>query len=136
MNIVFNEDSKISEINKQFQDHYPFLKLQFYEDKIDQHTHQEAPGSPVKNEQTTIHDILHARISESISMNGHTKVKSFEANWKNDCGLWVQVFRKSGSIWLQTTVTDAMTLSEINRMGEEMSMPIEKSQPEDIHEQE
>lgn len=135
MEIVFTEDSTINEINKQFQAHYPFLRIQFYEDKFDPQKKTEAPGSPVKNDNMSIHDILHGRVKGSISMNGHTKVKNFESNWMELAGLWIQVFRKSGPVWLQTTVTDEMTLAEINRMGEEMSQPIPPSEPDDIHEQ-
>ncbi|MBX7093652.1 MAG: hypothetical protein K1X56_02940 [Flavobacteriales bacterium] len=136
MNLIFNEDSKLEDINKAFQQHFPFLKIQFYEDKIDQLAHKEVPGDPIKDYSKTIHDVLHARINCSISMNGHTKVKNFEKNWIEDAGIWVQVFRKSGKIWLQTTVTDEMTLSEINHLGEEMNMPMGKDELPDIHEQE
>lgn len=136
MNLVFTEDTKISELNKQFHEHYPYLKLQFYEDKIDLHSHQQAPGSPIKDENKTIHDILHGRVSGTISMNGHAKVKTFEHNWKEIAGLWVQVFRKSGNVWLQTTVTDDLSLADVNRFGEEMAKDVEKDALPDIHEQE
>jgi len=63
------------------------------------------------------------------------KVKTFEKNWFDQAGVWCQVFRKSGNVWLQTTVTDDMTLAEVNEFGKQMSEPIEKSEPDDYHEQ-
>ena len=36
-------------------------------------------------------------------------------------GLGVQVFRKSGNVWLETTVTDSWTLKEQNDQGESLS---------------
>jgi hypothetical protein len=32
-----------------------------------------------------------------------------------------QVYRKSGKIWLETTVTDSWTLEEQNKQGESLS---------------
>lgn len=136
MDIIFNEDTTLAEINKAFQGHFPFLKIQFYESKIDPIKGIEVAGDPVKNYNMSVHDLLHGRIAEGLSMNGHLKVRSFENMWHEKAGIWIQVFRKSGNIWLQTTVTDEMTLSEINRLGEEMNSPLENPEIEDIHEQE
>ena len=50
------------------------------------------------------------------------------ANLENDFdaiyGLAVHVFRKSGKVWLETTVTDNWTLEEQNRQGELLSSRI------------
>ncbi|HCA82653.1 MAG TPA: hypothetical protein DEP18_02620, partial [Flavobacteriales bacterium] len=84
----------------------------------------------------TIHADRAAYSSMQNIMNGHAKVKTFEHNWKEIAGLWVQVFRKSGNVWLQTTVTDDLSLADVNRFGEEMAKDVEKDALPDIHEQE
>ena len=40
--------------------------------------------------------------------------------WKN-FGLSAQVFRKSGNLWIETSLTDSWTLEQQNREGFEMS---------------
>jgi len=41
----------------------------------------------------------------------------------------VQVSRKSGSIWLETTMTDNWTLKQQNDHGRELSEPVKKILP-------
>jgi hypothetical protein len=41
----------------------------------------------------------------------------------------VQVFRKSGKVWLETTVTDGWTLEEQNLQGEALSNTKSKNAP-------
>jgi len=48
-------------------------------------------------------------------------VNELEQNFKDVYGLSVQVFRKSGKVWLETTVTDGWSLEEQNRQGEDLS---------------
>ncbi|MBK6949217.1 MAG: hypothetical protein IPH16_15200 [Haliscomenobacter sp.] len=44
-------------------------------------------------------------------------VREFEQAFYDTYGLNVQVFRRSGNIWIQTTATDSWTLAEQNRKG-------------------
>ncbi len=44
-------------------------------------------------------------------------VGEFEQKFLAKYGLNVQVFRKSGNLWMQTTATDSWTLAEQNRKG-------------------
>ena len=96
---------------------------------------KEIPGDAVKDYSITVHDLIHGRIETDIDMSESVQVKAFEKNWFDSAGIWCQVFRKSGNVWLQTTVTDDMNLKEVNSFGKEMSTTIEKSEPEDYHEQ-
>jgi hypothetical protein len=42
----------------------------------------------------------------------------------------VQVSRKSGTLWLETTMTDSWTLGQQNEHGRELSTPATKILPE------
>ena len=44
-----------------------------------------------------------------------------EKIFKDQFGLAVQVFRKSGNLWLETTMTDNWTLQQQNNHGKEIS---------------
>ena len=49
------------------------------------------------------------------------KVEELERILKKDFGLRAQVFRKSGNLWLETTMTDGWTLAQQNYHGKELS---------------
>ncbi|HTA81877.1 MAG TPA: hypothetical protein VK783_03020, partial [Bacteroidia bacterium] len=51
------------------------------------------------------------------------RVVDLEQGIRDTFGLSIQVFRKSGNAWLETTTTVDWTLDEQNRIGEEMSKP-------------
>ena len=51
-------------------------------------------------------------------------VVDLEQSFSDVFGLGVQIFRKSGKVWLETTVTDGWTLDEQNRQGEALSKVI------------
>ena len=47
-------------------------------------------------------------------------VNELEQRFSDVYGLGVQVFRKSGNVWLETTVTDGWTLEQQNKQGESL----------------
>jgi hypothetical protein len=113
--MIIKDSKLISVIQKEFNDKFPFLKLEFYEKK-----HAIGEGSE-KTEKIDpgkiIAEIRSKHNTGELSINGHLKVKTLEEHFADDYGLSVQVFRKSGDIWLQTTSTDEWTLSEQNEHG-------------------
>ena len=115
------EDRKtINEIQKEFQSHFPYLKLEFYNAE-----HKEGKGtldSMKLNVNTTIGESRTKHNSGEVSIHGNQKVSTLESNFRNFFGLNVQVFRRSANLWLQTTVTDEWTLSEQNETAMEFSL--------------
>ena len=63
------------------------------------------------------------------------KVAELENDFSGQFGLQVQVFRKSGEVWLQTTKTDNWTLIEQNQAALEMNAASAAPELEDYHEQ-
>ena len=60
-----------------------------------------------------------------------------EERFEKDFGLHVQVFRKSGNIWLETSVSDDLTLAQQNEKGKnDDSIQQEFVDPMDYREQE
>lgn len=106
----------ISAIQKEFNKMFPFLKIEFYEKK-----HAEGEGSENKKKidpGKTIGEVRSVDHSGELKILETQKVGEFEKQFAKDYGLSVQVFRKSGDIWLQTTSTDEWTLKEQNQKGE------------------
>jgi len=107
------DNRSISSIQKEFQTHFPFLKIEFYDTE-----HVAGEGSPLnrqyKDASKTIGEIRKKHTEGDLSINGHLKVKTLEKQFYKQYGLNVQVFRQSGNTWLQTVSTDNWTLSEQN----------------------
>jgi hypothetical protein len=109
----------ISEVQLEFNRAFPFLKLEFFRNG----------NLPQKNTEHGIKLNLKSHIGEgqTVAVDGELiitkemKVKELEKRLKEQFGLNAQVFRHSGNLWLQTTITDDWTLEKQNQHGMELS---------------
>lgn len=134
MEIIINKNEKLKDIQQQFQQHYPFLKIEFY-----RKGHEEGEGSKPKtllDNNLSIGAVQKAGKEGLLHIRAITKVSELEKNMEEQFGLAVQVFRKSGNVWLQTTKTDDWTLAEQNQAAAEMNESVTAAEPDDYHEQE
>ena len=82
---------------------------------------------------------LEKRLVQKIKNDGTIEVKpemnvsTFEKLFEDRFGLYVQVFRKSGSIWLETSATDSWTLEQQNEEGKSLAhhLRIERENTDD-----
>ena len=82
--------------------------------------HEEGEGSPVKeqiNQNELLKSARKVHTEGDFVIDEGMSVGRFEQSLYEQFGLNVQVFRKSGSLWLQTTSTDNWSLAEQNRKG-------------------
>jgi hypothetical protein len=125
MKIIIDDGAKLSEVQKEFSQHFPFLKLEFF--NFDPFGFRNcSKENMITDTEKTIGDIRHVHRAGYISLNGHQKTNTIEEQFMENFGISVQVFRKSGNSWLETTTTDQWTLTEQNRKGEEMEPPVEE----------
>ena len=113
------DDKKIIEVQQEFHEKFPFLKIEFYKQ-----AHKSGEGSRGEIQLDPYMTIQDARTDHSegdLSIHANLKVETLEERFEEDYGLHVQVFRKSKQIWLQTTATDSWTLAEQNERGEQES---------------
>ena len=113
--MVITDDKKLIDIQSEFNQKFHFLKIEFYSGH-----HEPGEGSPQKerfDSSLTIGEVRKVRAEGDLRIDGRTKVSTFEQNFFRKYGLNVQVFRKSGNLWIQTTSTDSWSLSEQNRKG-------------------
>lgn len=119
MNIVFNGNKslKISDIQKMFEKEFPYLKIEFFTKK-----HQSYEGSPKSQmvDKNTPISKLTDKLGE-IEIHEDMTVNEVERLFEEKLGLHVQVFRKSGRTYLETSVTDNWTLKKQNEVGKEIS---------------
>jgi hypothetical protein len=114
--MVITNSKKLFDIKREFSEKFPYLKLEFYAKQ-----HKEGEGSEAElkiDGDQTIGAIRATHNEGDLSIDGHLKVSTFERMFFEKYGLNVQVFRKSGTIWLQTIKTDEWTLAEQNSRGE------------------
>lgn len=119
MKITINDTRKISAIQKEFNDAYPYLKLEFF---AKPHTKGGAsPKKLMKSHSKTLGECRTLHTKGHVSVQPEMTVGDLEQQFQDRYGLSVQVFRKSGRSWLETSATDSWTLHKQNSEGEALS---------------
>ena len=119
MKIAINDHRKIYAIQEEFNGIFPYLKLEFFSKP-----HKNGGASPktlVKHNNGTLGECRTVHHKGDLTIIPEMTVSDLEQNFGDVYGLGVQVFRKSGKSWLETTVTDNWTLAEQNKQGEDLS---------------
>lgn len=135
MDIHIHSDKLLKDIRAEFSTRFPYLKIEFYD-----HPHGVGEGNAAAS-------MLHIDIPVRLAgkqvgdfdwhVTGLTTVAELEQTFQEKLGIGVQVFRRSGGIWLQTMKTDHVTLAEQNVHGHESTVNVAPENPEiDIREQE
>jgi hypothetical protein len=116
MKLHISQSKVISEVQQDFNEAYPFLKIEFYKNT--------EPGFARRHlvNSMTIKAAGLIRSGE-LDINDAMKVGYLENILRERFGLHVQVSRRSGTLWLETTMTDSWTLKQQNDHGRELSEP-------------
>lgn len=107
--------TQISLIKKEFNKHFPYLKLEFFKTK---------PSLQSENfkKDILLVDFKLYKSDSELAIVPEMPVATLEQQFFEKFGVWAQVFRKSGQSWLETTMTDDWTLARQNQEGEELSL--------------
>jgi|SRR6218665_2928600 len=118
----------IYELQHEFNHAFPFLRLDFF--RI--HRIEAAADAMKVVTKTSLLRAAGVKAGGYIEINEHTTVAELVAELKENYGLIAQVVRQSGTMWLETTMTEDWTLIRQNEHGRELStaLPLHKS-PED-----
>jgi len=117
--LTIDASQKLSSIQQEFTLRFPFLKLEFFK-----HKHRVNGSSPKKDlisRDLTLKQLLDNRKDEKIIIRPEMHVYELEQLFQDHYKISVQVFRKSGRSWLETTLTDDWTLKHQNDQGKELS---------------
>lgn len=136
MKLTIAPDQTIARIQEDFQSAFPYLKLAFFSKP-----HKAFKSSHAKFLITDPHkklgDLLKPDLSGVVGVFPEMHVWQLEQLLEKEFGLHVQVFRKSGNTWLETSVTDHLTLEEQNAKGKAAEhIQFEFVDPIDYREQE
>ncbi|MDZ4795971.1 MAG: hypothetical protein SGI83_16950 [Bacteroidota bacterium] len=110
----------ISDIQQEFNKMFPFLKIEFFNKRSLSRGDFSAKQLLPKSQK--VGDSQLAISNGDISIEEEMKVSELENIFKDQFSLAVQVFRKSGNLWLETTMTDNWTLLQQNNHGREISI--------------
>jgi hypothetical protein len=119
--IQMQKNRTIEDVQVDFNRAYPFLRIDFFKksngkalelkEKINKAASLNIAGT-IQDGDLDIHDSM--------------TVGELESTFRTRFGAVVQVSRKSGTIWLETTMTDKWTLKQQNDHGRELSEPVKK----------
>lgn len=135
MRIEIRNDRSLSEIIREFHAAYSFLKIEFFS-KGHRKGSTSSPAQMFADHGVTIGDIRDGGKEGVLEILPAHTVWEVENAFEKEFGLHVQVYRKSGRLWMETSATDGWTLAKQNAEGEEMSHPVEPDKRPDFREQE
>ena len=119
MKIAITDNRKIQHLQEEFTSSFPYLRIEFFS-----RSHKPGTGTSPRSmraPERTIGECRKIHRKGHLSINENMTVAELEQSFRELYGLNVQVFRKSGKVWLETTVTDGWTLAEQNSQGEALS---------------
>ena len=116
--IDIRRERLIGEIQKDFSQAYPYLKIDFYRVKGNaKYKTAEKLDKSMALYTADIHREGELVLSDTMT------VLELERRFREEFGAYVQVSRKSGILWLETTMTDNWSLKQQNDNGRELSEP-------------
>lgn len=121
MTINISNSSLIEDVQKDFSEFFPYLRLKFLPDNrfaaIQKVLHHNNNGKPLLK----FGDLNNNISAGSFELSDATTVRELEEIFKTKFGLTAQVLRKSGNIWMEASITGKWSLAQQNEHGREIS---------------
>ena len=131
MQLNISSDRLISDIQEEFNALFPFLKIEFFNNTS--FTRSEFSAKQIIPSNRKVGEKQRTKKEGEIIIDEEMKVSELETIFKDRFNLAVQVFRKSGNLWLETTMTDNWSLLQQNNHGREIStVKAIKESPDDF----
>src|SRR4249920_2074933 len=106
----------ISDLQEAFTKRYPYLRFELYRD--DNTKNGSRFGKLIGSQK--IQSVMKGSMKVNMEINDELCISDLKEMFKK-IGLLIQVFRRSGSVWVETTLTDAWSLQRQNEEGEIIS---------------
>src|SRR4051812_25809883 len=113
--LYINEDTRIGKIKVDFNVQYPFLKIDFLKGSVHN-----------KNRADELEKLNGENSAGNIDINKKRTVAELKRDFKEKYGLTAEVFRKSGNVWIETSLTEDWTLEQQNSEAELISRHTQK----------
>jgi hypothetical protein len=134
MEILIADKRTVREIQKEFNEEFPFLKIEFFD--TPHRRKQSSPKSKMYAGELRLALCRKVHNEGVIAIEATDSVTKFEELLWEKFGLSAQIFRKSGRLWIETSLTDSWTLERQNMEGQELSRthknPYEEADENDL----
>ena len=119
MTIEITTDRLIEDVQKDFAYMFPYLRIEFFRKGTRYRQNKEKTISlPVTQ---TIGSVFKNNRKGKLDITPATTVKELERGCDEQFGIMAQLYRKSGALWLETSMTDNWTMQQQNDRGSEIS---------------
>lgn len=121
MRLQIDEEMLIADVQKQLAGVYPFLKVEFYKN-FDKNKYPDPKQKHIAHNLSLKYARSKSIAAGDLVIDDKMTVSDLENAFMDRFGLTAQVFRRSGNIWLETTITDNWTLKQQNDHGREITV--------------
>lgn len=118
MKLTINKDTTVQAIQKQFNIFYPYLKIEFFKNFP---KNKPIFKAELLNAAETLKHLDNFYEGRSIDVNKKRSVREVIKDFETMFGLSAHVFRKSGNVWVETSLTEDWALGDQNEEGEQIS---------------
>ena len=116
MLLSINDNKPVSDLQDKFNECFPHLKLEFYH-KRHKLNHASLEAQRIK-EDLKIGDIRKKHNRGTLEIKSWDKTGDVEQHFKEEYGLYVQIFRLQNGYWVQSVKSDELTLAEQSDIAE------------------
>ena len=114
MKLTISKDVFLTELKKQFNDYFAYLKIEFLEKS---RSSAKKTNFPIITEKR-IGELTTKLINQELEITPTMTVSELEDTFKQKLDLRIVVYRKSGKIWLETSATEHWSLFKQNQFGQ------------------
>ena len=117
----------IEKVQIEFNRAYPFLKVEFGKTSRETGPNPAAlqpETSPRPDTDEHVHDSARSLLEKDIHLSDQLKVSELENSLSHLFGTAAQVYRKSGNLWLETSMSRDWTLKQQNDHGRDIASEI------------
>lgn len=112
--MLIKNEMTLADIEQQFSDQFKNLRMEFY--GVEHRAGHGTAGHALAKS-SRLSEVRTKHLEGVLKISPYMTVEELENLFRDMYGLNVQVFRKSGSLWLQTTTTDSWPLKDQNLKG-------------------
>ncbi len=116
LTLKIDESKSVGDFKKEFSSTFPFLKIELFKKSSSQ--------VDPKNTKSTIVLASNQPLSKgtfTLHIEGETSVAELKAMFLKKLGIIIRVCRRSGNMWVETSLTDDWSLGKQNHEAEQMN---------------
>jgi putative heme iron utilization protein len=121
MELFIHKHKSAKHIQDEFHECYPFLKIEFLKT-----AHENKPKFMNHQYVQDVNELIAALPDGKeiqINIDNNRTLAQVKKDFSDMLGVLTQFFRKSGNVWIETSLTDDWTLERQNKEGELLSSP-------------